>query len=469
MSLKITKIILSDFDKLKDLYEKLLSLKKDKFEDHERIIFFYNIADEALKNFVEKLLHELDIPEFFVIFKKQNNIPKANLDFIPSTNHCLYAYANLEVDTDGTINPCCVYSENTNTSIYNSTLSEFHQSQLMKSLRTQLQNNQKPKGCQKCWNIEESGGESMRMAAKYKFKDLYYSLDYNSIDSSNLKILDLKMGNNCNLSCRICDPKHSSSLADLNLKNGSLSREKHFTIIKNSKWSLQNTIYEQLIDVSKNIRYFDLYGGEPLMVKNHYNYLNKLIELDIAKEIKLDYNSNGTFYSDSWFNIWQHFKQVKISFSIDNIEKRFELERNGSSWQKVQENINKFIKKKSDKFVVDIFPTISIMNVYYLPELLNWIASLQCSVPPTLNNFVYHPEWLSVQKITKAAKDITIQKLEKYQNSYASLFPVIEMLKNTAGVENNEEFVNIMKKLDSERNQNFLLTHEEIAVAMGYK
>lgn len=466
--LEITEVSLPSFTKLKDLYEKLVSLKKDQFNDNERIIFFYNGDDVEIKNFVSKLLDELDIPNFFVIFKKRSNLPKTKLDFIPSDSHCIYPWANLTVHNDGHIKPCCLYVEETGAFIQNIKLNDFYKSDYMKDLREKFKNNQKPLGCSLCWKKEDAGAVSMRNAAKFKFKDLYYRINYEQNDEENLKILDLKIGNNCNLSCRICSPSSSSSIADLNLKNGSLPKDRFIKIMEDCKWSFHDKIYNDLLEVSTNLKYLDLYGGEPLMIKHHFNYLKELIEMGVAKEIKLDYNSNGTFYSDSWFDIWKEFKSVKISFSIDNIGERFELERNGSSWSKVQTNIEKFSKQKSEKFLIDIFPTISIMNVFYLPELISWIAEQDCSESASLTNFVENPSWLSINMLTHTAKEMTLKKLENYKTQYISIDHILHIVKNVKSVDYNKEFVYFMKKFDNDRNQNFLSTHKEIALAMGY-
>lgn len=467
--LKITEIILPNFTALKDLYENLSALKKDKFDDDERIIFYHNKEDVKIVEFVGTLLDELDIPRFFTIFKSKINLPKTELDFVPSDSHCLYPWANLTVENDGHIKPCCVYTEETGAFIQNIKLNDFYKSDYMKDLREKFKNNQKPTGCSLCWKKEEVGAVSLRTAAKFKFKDLYYRINYDQHDDEeNLQILDLKIGNNCNLSCRMCSPYSSSTIADLNLKNGSLTKDRYIEIMEDCKWSFNDKIYNNLLEVSTNLKYLDLYGGEPLMVKHHFNYLRELIKMGVAKEIKLDYNSNGTFYSDSWFNIWKEFKSVKISFSIDNIGERFELERNGSSWSKVQTNIQKFSKRKSEKFLIDIFPTISIMNVFYLPELINWIAEQDCSEPTSLTNFVEHPSWLSLNMLTHAAREMTLKKLENYKTQYVSIDHILHTVRNVKSVDYNKEFVEFMKKFDKERNQNFLSTHQEMALAMGY-
>jgi hypothetical protein len=78
---------------------------------------------------------------------------------------------------------------------------------------------------------------------------------------------------------------------------------------------------------------------------------------------------------------------VKISFSIDDIEDRFEYQRNGANWAQVNVNIRKYCAKISDKFTIDIFPTINIQNVYYLPELLLWAQAINLTITFSILHF----------------------------------------------------------------------------------
>ena len=57
----------TSFKSLKDLYEALLSLKKDIFADDERIRIVYNSAKQ--KKLIDELLLAIDISDFFVIFE----------------------------------------------------------------------------------------------------------------------------------------------------------------------------------------------------------------------------------------------------------------------------------------------------------------------------------------------------------------------------------------------------------------
>ena len=185
----------------------------------------------------------------------------------------------------------------------------------------------------------------------------------------------------------------------------------------------------------------------------------------MAKNIKIDYNSNGTIYSDEFFKLWDHFKEIKISFSIDDIGSRFEYQRNGADWAKVQENIEKFNSQQSKKFITDVAITVSIQNVLYLPELLKWVKSQ--SFAGSHMEILHGPWYLSIVSLTNEAKELVLSKLSTYKlNPFIN--SIMQTINQSTALDSAEDFINFMKTLDGERKQSFLITHPEIAKAMGY-
>ena len=190
----------------------------------------------------------------------------------------------------------------------------------------------------------------------------------------------------------------------------------------------------KLLTTINNLKYLDLYGGEPLMSKMHFDFLRKLIDLDVAKNIKIDYNTNGTVYSEKFFDIWQHFKEVKLSFSIDDIGERFEQQRCGANWVNVCENIKKYNARKSNKFITEIFPTINTQNVFYIPELLEWAAKQEFD--GVFFNILHNPIEYNITSLSIERKQEIIKKLGKHNNHpiYSS---IVMLLENSIDVDEN--------------------------------
>jgi len=398
---------LTKYKSLNDLYECLLSLKKDVFASDERIIIVYN--SEKQYKLVKELLDAIDIPEFFVIFETTNT--KSGMDFSFSDSFCIYPWINLRISTIGDISPCCMFSEQID-NLNQTTIKDVYQNQSMRNLRQSFLSGEYPSQCSSCWKEEAVGKPSMRQRAKYKFKEIYYRLDYQKEDINNLQLFDLNLGNACNLGCKICNSASSSTIAEQELAAGNISTVEFQSLKKSVKWADSKEFWDQLLEVVQNIKYLDLYGGEPLMSKMHFKFLQRLIELDVAKNIKIDYNSNGTIYSERFFDLWQHFKEIKISFSIDDIGDRFEQQRVGAKWNSVCENIVKYNARRSEKFITEVYPTINIQNVYWLPELLDWIATQDFN--HTAFNILHKPDSYNILSLTPQDKLAVIEKLKNY-------------------------------------------------------
>lgn len=464
---------LNDFSTPGSLYDRVLSLKREEFQNNERIIFVY--SKNKIK-FLLEVLEAVDIPTFFLIILTNKEISfdginvlhyneeyaDNNVSFDLSASHCIYPWINTVIFNTGKLDPCCLYKSNSANTIINTSLESFYTGKTMTDLRNQFKRGEYPSGCNSCWKNESSGVTSMRQAAKFKLKDLYYRIDYNQDQYQNLQMLDLKLGNTCNLSCRICTPIESSKIAEYSFANGRLSKEKYFEIKQAGAWPDSDIFWEQISSIANELKYLDIYGGEPLLSKKHFKFLQRLIELGVSKNIKIDYNTNGTVYSEKFFEYWDHFKEIKLSFSIDNIEDRFELERSGANWQTVCNNITKFISKNSAIFKTDVFPTVSILNVYYLPELIAWINKQKFSESYSLN-MLSHPNYLAINNLPTDVKYIVAKKL----NPHKPLGPVVNymMQPGTDTIEKTKEYI---KTLDVERSQRFAGTHLDFANIIAY-
>lgn len=84
---------------------------------------------------------------------------------------------------------------------------------------------------------------------------------------------------------------------------------------------------------------------------------------------------------------------------------------------------------------------------------------------------MHSPDHMSIQKMTVAAQQLILNKLKNTvwtSRSYQrEIDGIIKFIENGTGSDGTE-FLEKMKNTDSYRKQNFLDTHKEIAIAMGY-
>jgi MoaA/NifB/PqqE/SkfB family radical SAM enzyme len=249
----------------------------------------------------------------------------------------------------------------------------------MQRLRQEFLEGRLPETCERCWAIEDSGGTSKRQHTLNRLKHIVQDTEWTE-DAKDLIFLDLKLGNICNLKCRICGPWSSSTYASEEVGQVmTLDRKQTYAyqMIKEGRWPRESPdFWQQLNDIADQIRYLEFTGGEPFMIAEHFDFLQTLVDRGVAGDIEIHYNTNGTQYPERGIELWPHFKLVEIAFSIDDLGERFEYQRTGARWSEVQDNIYKFrqLRINSKNIQLQLCCTISIWNVVYFNEIAAWAS-----------------------------------------------------------------------------------------------
>ena len=319
---------------------------------------------------------------------------------------------HLETTPLGEYRPCCLAEESIKRSdgtpydiSAGDTIKDAFSSQYMENMRQEFLDGGQPKTCAKCWALEESGGTSKRMISNEKFGI--------STDEKGITFLDLKLGNICNLKCRICGGFSSSKWAAEEIKQGS-DHAKGW--LKAGMWPRKtNSLWNEVVDMLPQIEHFEFTGGEPFMIQEHFDLLEKSVELGHAKQQEIHYNTNGTQFPEYAIkHIWPHFKNVEIAFSIDDIRGRFEYQRYGAKWDQVNENIRRFNETKSNSknISTQICCTINIQNIYNLDNMADWIK--QQNFDYVYYNYLHEAKEWNAQYLPIHLKHKIKNKLEAY-------------------------------------------------------
>jgi MoaA/NifB/PqqE/SkfB family radical SAM enzyme len=287
--------------------------------------------------------------------------------------------------------------------------------------------------------------------------------------------LDLKLGNICNLKCRICGPWSSSQFAteELNSMPREEQKSSHaYQMLRAGAWPRENEQFWSQIDtVLTDIRYIEFTGGEPFMINEHFDMLQGIVDRGIAHQVEIHYNTNGTQWPERGPDIWKHFKTVEIAFSIDDIGERFEYQRTNADWAVVLDTITSFqyLKDQMPNIQLQCCSTVNIFNVRYINELAHWIARQKF-------DFVYwnmmHDAWyFSIATLPDTAKATITEHLRTadvpllYREEFDRIIDFMNGGASTDG------FMLRMKiaDLDRKRNQDFAAVAPEMAGAIGYQ
>lgn len=304
---------------------------------------------------------------------------------IPHDKFCILPWVSLETSPIGTVRPCClakdeiIDDDNNKFHLTTSTFNQIRDSSYMQKLRQEFIAGQLPSTCERCWAIEDSGGISKRQHTLNRLKHIVQDDAWTS-ESKDLIFLDLKLGNICNLKCRICGPWSSSTYASEEIGTVMTLERKQtyaYQMLREGRWPRESPeFWQQLSDIAGQIRYLEFTGGEPFMIAEHFDFLQTLVDRGVAGNVEIHYNTNGTQYPERGIELWPHFKTVEIAFSIDDLGERFEYQRTGARWTEVQDNIYKFrrLRRNSKNIQLQLCCTISIWNVAYFNDIAAWAS-----------------------------------------------------------------------------------------------
>ena len=320
------------------------------------------------------------------------------------SNVCPLPWTHLEIDVNGGASPCCLYKGSVpNVKVYKDSLKDIQDSQYMEDLRTKFKNGERPNGCSNCWAEEDAGKTSKRMNSIYKMKKSLQN--WTTESKPALKFIDFKLGNVCNLKCRICGSWSSSKWAQEEIDYD----DKNSTAIQNLReggWPKQYPkFFDDVKEYLADTEFFEFTGGEPFMIKNHFKILEHCVEKGFAKNIDIHYNTNGTqLPPKEIFELWKNFKRVEIAFSIDDVGDQFEYQRHPAKWKEVNYNLNQFKAQKTDNIEFQICSTINIFNIFSLAKLALWVR--QFAPRFFYVNTCFDPDVFNIQTLPKQIKNI---------------------------------------------------------------
>ena len=399
---------------------------------------------------------------------------------IPHEKFCVLPWISFEASPIGTVRPCCLTENeivddrgNKFNLAAGANLTDIQDSQHMKVLRQQFLQGTQPTDCSKCWNEEDAGRTSKRMHTLKKLEPILANEEWTE-DSKPLQFLDLKLGNICNLKCRICGSWSSSTFAVEEIEFSPIAEKKrgfHYQMLKQGRWPRDsNDFWQQIDSIIDQIRYIEFTGGEPFMIKEHFQFLERIVDKGIAGQVEIHYNTNGTQYPDNAEDIWQHFKHVEIAFSIDDVEGRFEYQRANAMWKLVEHNIARFdaMRMRNPNIQLQACITVNVFNVMYLEKVANWVDKQGFDF--IYWNMLHEARYHSIGCLPDSAKQIIRDHLSNIAVSAKNKLEIdriVEFMMNGRSLDGSELLANI-KQVDDRRGQDLRTFHYEFARTIGY-
>ena len=382
---------------------------------------------------------------------------------------CVLPWVNLSTDVNGSLRPCCKFAQPEVSNEYQlpnmkeGSLDVLWNDRRFQNLRQAFLDGKKPKECQSCWDEEAAGMPSFRVQWAKDKKINTEGMAFNPIAEQGPRAMDLKLNNVCNLKCRICGPQASSTF----LKE---YQERFDIKIEDGAYWLSNKILgtaneDVILQWAQDLIHLEITGGEPMASPENIKVLELLINSGRAEHISILLNTNGTLYNKKFLDLLVKFKEITLCVSVDDLGERLEYERYPTEWSVVQENIKKFIalKEQNNNLFLTLCPTVSVFNVYYLSEYLQWAKSMNIF---TYFNILHYPPSHSIKNLPTRLKDIVSPRLAE---------PEFNIVKNFLHLASDDQtlikdFISKNTELDVFRKQQFKTTFGDWGqLIMDYK
>lgn len=252
----------------------------------------------------------------------------------------------------------------------------------MQSVRQTMLSGEIPASCAGCFREESQGMVSKRIWESISWHQDegvdFADLAAQGIHSDKLQYLDLRLGHTCNIKCVMCSPHDSSRwvkdweqlipvLQDDGVKKQMQWNRREF----NNSWHEKDTFWGELNEQIPNLKQVYFAGGEPLMIKEHKQFIEEIVRRGYQDQILLRYNSNGLLVDEDLIELWSKFKKVKFAVSTDATYERDEYIRYPTDFATVEKNLH-MLDNTPDNIVVSIATAVQIFNVKHLPELIKW-------------------------------------------------------------------------------------------------
>ena len=400
-----------------------------------------------------------------------------------SDTFCMLPWMHMHAFPDGRAYPCCLADYwHPVGDLRKNTMAEVWNQDAYKTMRKNMLEEKSCKECTKCYEQERHGAFSMRNDSNRNYGHLIKETNDTHADGKHpdfrIRYWDVRFSNLCNFSCRSCGPIFSSNWYNdhvklYNRKPDVLGRE---MLRVEYTTGNEDDMIAQMMPHVPHLEQVYFAGGEPLIMKEHYFLLEKLIEAG-KTDIRLQYNTNFSelrFKDKHVFDYWRHFKNVSVGASLDGMGAQAELVRRGTDWKQTVENRERMIQEVPH---VDFYvsSTVSAMNVLHVLDFHKEWTRLGLVESKDWNiNICQSPEWYRIDVFPEEFKQRVIypaykehiawidpqDTLRRATTGYQSL---LSLMQGNDGTKHWPRFVEEINLLDNLRNENFWTTFPEFA------
>jgi radical SAM protein with 4Fe4S-binding SPASM domain len=375
-----------------------------------------------------------------------------------SETFCMLPWMHMHAFPDGRVYPCCLADYwHPLGDLRKNTMREVWNQDAYKTLRSNMLQDQPSKECVKCYEQEKHGAFSMRNDANRNYghmiKEIENTKDDGTHEEFKIRYWDIRFSNLCNFRCRTCGPIFSSNWYNDHVKLFDRVPDVLGRDMERVEYTAGNedSMIAQMEEHIPHLEQVYFAGGEPLIMKEHYYLLEKLIDAG-KTNVRIQYNTNFSemaFKDKHVFDYWRHFKNVSVGASLDGMGAQAELIRKGADWRQTVENRERMMQEVPH---VDFYvsSTVSSMNVLHVLDFHKEWTRLGLVQAKDWNiNICQSPEWYRIDIFPEDFKQRVIYPA--YEEHIAWLDPQDSLRRATTGY---QSLVSLMKGNSNEKEWN---------------
>lgn len=294
-------------------------------------------------------------------------------NFTNNINFCCAPWLHYYRSPTGEHRLCCLADKLPNDQSLNK-YQDLKNSSDLKSIRQSMMANELPSICHRCKNLNNN--RVYKDDLNDEFSHWFEKIEASTLEDGSTSIDPISLDYrflNCNLTCLTCNPEFSSKWK---------THEKIKPDLPSYQLYDRQFILQEYRDILKNYHWEKVYfaGGEPLLQSEHLKSLQVLLKEDQAQKngINFFYNTNlnrNEEFITQWVQALNQFKRVTVYVSIDSYGRFNDLIRVGSSFSKIENNLNILLKNKGPNVQVIVDLTITSIFFFNLIEFSKWILS----------------------------------------------------------------------------------------------
>jgi MoaA/NifB/PqqE/SkfB family radical SAM enzyme len=362
----------------------------------------------------------------------------------PTRSFCVLPWLHLFADERGEIHPCCFSHE---TPVVDragapyrvdrpGALAEAWRSDVLRGIRRQMLAGERPPACANCYRVEDLGGPSYRQAENEDYADLIAELVRDTTADGDApqryRYVDIRLGNVCNLRCRMCSPQASRLLdEDFQAIRGLPADNPWLASVRKMDWFERPEFWDGLAAQLPTIDRLHFAGGEPLIIRQGFEFLRRIVDLGHASHITLTYNTNVTVLPQQMYEYWPHFRGVTVIASLDGHDAVNHYIRYPARWRTIDRNL-RVLEDEHERLNVtriEFHATIQAYNILAISDLFEYLfETFRFADPYARMDVVNNWPELDVQILPPDLKRLATERLESFKERVRRRAPDDERL-----------------------------------------